>query len=255
MRIISINVNGLRAYDSKGALEELITHYDPDIICIQECKCEFQIAYDIFSRFGYNATTNPSKYKAGYAGVVNAIKESAKIQPDSIGIPEIMSGYGSGRVLTYHFDNFSLVNVYTLNSGGKEDLRIQWNKLFDQYIAYLQQFNPIIIVGDLNVVSGELDYWSDYQSAIDSGPGLYEFEINHFHEMLRSNDLIDTYRYLHPTDRKYSWFSYRGNARELNHGWRIDYCLCSNSLKSSILRSEVLSNLDGSDHSPIIIDL
>ena len=140
-----------------------------------------------------------------------------------------------------------------MNSGGKEHLRQKWNAAFRDLICNSQAYDhmPVIICGDLNVVATEKDYWKDYASAIDSGPGLYEFEIKDFHERQSQFGLVDTYRHFHPDGRDYSWFSYRFAARQRGHGWRIDYFLVSKELIPLIIDSKVHSSFLGSDHNPI----
>lgn len=253
MNIISYNVNGLRAFADKGALDNIIDSYQPDILCMQETKAPESIVASYSTKWDYKYVpfSNSSRYKKGYAGVSTWISEDKLGLLKGVYTPKIMDGYGDGRLVILDLTDYFLVNVYTLNSGNKDDLRIQWNSLFTNLIKSLLTNNPVVIVGDLNIVASELDYWSNYEDAIDTYPGLMRFEIDHFYDMKSECKLVDSFRQLHPYDRRYSWYSYQGQARERNRGWRIDYGLVSESLMNRVKDSLVLSEVTGSDHSPI----
>lgn len=262
LKVLSINVNGLRAYNNKGALQELIDAFDPDILCLQETKCSADQVKELFHPDYYVVEACSNTLKGGYAGVATIIKKSCMkdhefLCSDPIDIKDDndpnFNYYSQGRIIDTQVDGFHIYNCYVMNSGGKEDYRQQWNKGFRDMIRMNQEFDhmPIIICGDLNVVAGEKDYWKDYESAIDSGPGLYQFEINDFHERQKQFGLVDSYRQLHPDGNDYSWYSYRFAARKRNHGWRIDYFLVSDELMPFIEDSKVYSSFEGSDHNPI----
>lgn len=259
MKIVSINANGLRAYYNKQALSTLISECNPDVLCIQETKCTVDQVNDIFKEYPqYNIVASENKEKAGYAGVAIAYKpELSKYGYITTQVVDIDNDYYStGRIVELYIGNTIIMCVYTLNSGsGKEDLRSHWNGLFSDYIENCVDSFNLIVCGDLNVVAGPNDYWSDFGSAIDSGPGLYEFEIKHFYELTKSYSLVDSFRELHPDERKYSWFNYRTGARKRNAGWRLDYFLVSRNLMNKVNDSNVLSEMDGSDHSPIELEI
>jgi len=251
--IISCNVNGLKAYYEKGALDELISKFNPDILCIQETKCsEANVGYWIcHHNYTYIPFSNSNHFKKGYAGVATFIREELKTQIKSVEMPDILDEYGEGRIVTVEFQDYYLVNVYTLNSGNKNDLRIEWDKRFKHYIMALKSKGNVVIVGDLNIVPSQLDYWSDFDAATDSYPGLMQFERDGYAKLISECNLIDTFRKLQPETRSYSWYSYRGGARELNHGWRIDLGLVSDKFIDNVIDSKVHSEFEGSDHTPI----
>lgn len=257
MKIISYNVNGLNAILQKDSMSRILEDHNPDVICIQETKSlpdRLSILSDRFPDYEYVGNCN--QWKSGYAGVATLIKKSIPRPVSST--PHLGIEYMQGRIVTTMFDRYTLINVYTLNSGGKDDLRKEWDSVFKDYVKSIKIKSglPIIIVGDLNVVASPLDYWGDLNSKIDSQPGMMKYEILGFHHgLLRDCDLVDTYRVLNPDGRDYSWFSYRGGARQKNHGWRLDYALCSKDFLPKITRSEVLSHVSGSDHSPILLDV
>lgn len=257
MRIVSYNVNGLNAILQKVTLGKIMSDYDPDVLCIQETKSlpdRLSILSDRFPNYEYVGNCN--QWKSGYAGVVTLVKKSI-LRPIA-STPQLGIEYMQGRIVTTMFTHYILVNVYTLNSGSKDDLRKEWDLAFKEYVEFLKIKSglPIIIMGDLNVVASPLDYWGDLNSKIDSQPGMMKYEILGFHNgLIRDCELVDTYRELHPDERAYSWFSYRGGARQKNHGWRLDYALCSRDFLPKIARSEVLSHIEGSDHSPILIEI
>jgi len=270
MKIISANVNGLKAYYEKGALDKLIRTYDPDILCLQETKVsELTVGY-WFADYNYEYIpyANSNHWKHGYAGVATLVKEKYQQNVMHVYYPDFYPEYGLGRVVQVNFSfwpstnerfknavRFSLVNVYAMNSGNKENERINWDKNFTAYIEDLKQDAPVIICGDMNVVPSELDYWADYESAIDSMPGLMQFEkVEHYRRMELCN-LKDSFRELHPETRAYSWFSYRGGAREKNQGWRIDLFEVSEELMPIVEDSVVFSKFEGSDHCPIGLSL
>lgn len=268
MKILSINVNGLRAYANKGALQELINTFDPDILCIQETKCSDEQVREFFDPEIWDVTTCSNTRKSGYAGVATIVKISCMKEHEFISNTPIdlldrdnpdceFNYYSEGRIIDTWVDGYHLYNCYVMNSGGKEDYRQTWNKSFRDMILMNQEYDgmPMIICGDLNVVAGANDYWKDYESAIDSGPGLYRFEINDYHERQTQFSLIDSYRYKHPEGRDYSWFSYRFAARKRGHGWRIDYFLMSERMLPLLVDSKVYSNFEGSDHNPIELTL
>jgi exodeoxyribonuclease-3 len=270
LKIISINVNGLKSYQEKGAFDELISTYDPDILCMQEVKCsEADVGFWTSDyHYQYIPFANSNHWKKGYAGVATLVKEKYKNNINHVYFPDFYPEYGLGRIVQVNFSftpikngqitkyiNFSLVNVYAMNSGNKESERINWDKNFTSHIADLLQDAPVIICGDMNVVPSELDYWSDYEDAIDSMPGLMQFEKDEHYRRMKLCNLKDSFRELHPETRAYSWYSYRGGARENNQGWRIDLFEVSEDLMPLVEDSQVFSKFEGSDHCPIGLSL
>jgi len=267
MRIISLNVNGLRAFYNKGALSDLLVEFNPDILCLQETKCDEETVQNIVTAYNdefgtnYKVYANSSKGKSGYAGVATLLKadrfsnyviiaQSMDLIDDSD--DENFKYYVTGRIQRIIIGKFQLINVYVLNSGGKESYRPIFNDRLSGIIECCYGFSPyLVLTGDFNVVATELDYWGNYEGVIDSGPGLYQFEIDDFHNKLKLHSFTDAFRYVHPSTRAYSWFNYRGPARRLNHGWRLDYFLVSEKLKGAIHDSRIYPKFEGSDHRPI----
>lgn len=254
MQILSLNINGLRAFINNERALAIEKYFDTDVICFQETKCDPTTVKNLCNTyFPHKTFSNSSKFKNGYAGVTTLVAPELLGRLINCYSPDIMDDYGSGRVVVSIFDTFTLVNVYTLNSGGKQDYRIDWDERFNSFISTL--LRPVIIVGDLNVVGSNLDYWGDYNRAIDTMPGLYKFELDGFEKLKRDQDLVDTFRFRNPETRAYSWYSYRGNARNQNQGWRIDYTLISKSIIDKVNSVKVLSNTNASDHCPVLIDI
>lgn len=255
MKILSHNINGLNAYFKNGKLKMLFEDFpDIDVFCLQESKCNdlvkiAKLLEPYKEQFSVHVSCN--NWKAGYAGVITLIRRGVKVgQTHSI---NLMSEYGEGRVLQTNFENFTLVNVYTMNSGNKDELRKEWDIKFSEYIRSIE--TPVVIAGDLNVCATELDYYGNYKRSINTMPGLMDFEIYGFDKLVTENRLIDAYRKLNPEIRKYSWYSTRNKTFDENKGWRLDYFLVSESIANNIINSDIKSLWYGADHSPIIIEL
>jgi len=260
MKIISLNVNGFRSFynrsDGDGILlKNLIKTKDPDIILFQEIKCDNDTFRDWTEEFTeYNSVSYHNKYKSGYAGVAALIKKSVKYLNtfEIINLPDVE--YDSGRILCIEFNDLYILGIYTLNSGSdKEELRELWDIELNNKILELSTNKNVVILGDLNSTRDYRDCYN-FDEYYDQYPGCYEFEINALNNLIE-NYFIDSYRYLHD-EIKYSWFSYRGDARWTNKGWRLDYALVDNRLGNSIKSSEILGNpCEYSDHSPIYLEL
>lgn len=251
MKMISWNVNGLRACVKKG-FYDYFSAVDADIFSIQETKLqEGQID---FAPEGYYSFWNYAERK-GYSGVaVFTKKEPVSI---SYGI-NIDKHDTEGRVITLEFEGFYHVTVYTPNSQSENarlDYRMSWEDDFRQYINNLDEKKPVIITGDLNVAHNEIDLKNP--STNRKNPGFTDEERAKMTQLL-SSGYTDSYRYLYP-DKKdaYSWWSYRFNARKNNAGWRIDYFIVSDSVKDKIVSADIHSEILGSDHCPVelIIDI
>lgn len=248
MRIASWNVAGYRACYKKGFINGF-DELNPDIICLQEVKClEGEIP---FIPEGYEMYLNPAKRK-GYSGTL----VFSKIKPLNV-----TYGMGidihdeEGRLITLEYENFYLVTAYVPNSK-KElerlDYRMTWEDDIRTYLKKLEQTKPVILCGDLNVAHKEIDI-KNAKSNLRSAGFTIE-ERNKFTELLESG-FIDTFRYFHPDDVVYSWWSYLFHAREKNAGWRLDYFVVSKNLINNIEDSYIFTNIMGSDHCPIAIDL
>ncbi|WP_289743595.1 exodeoxyribonuclease III [uncultured Duncaniella sp.] len=248
MRIVSWNVAGLRACIRKG-FWGIMRDLNPDIICLQEVKAtatQVDIELD-----GYTAVWNPAE-KAGYSGTL--ILSRVPIQDQLLGIG-IQEHQLEGRVITVDCGPYYLVTSYTPNS--KKDLirldyRLQWEEDFQRFLHLLDQRKPVILCGDLNVAHEEIDL--AHPNTNHNSPGFSDEERQAMSQLL-SSGFTDTFRKMHPSDETYSFWTYFGNARANNTGWRLDYFIVSNRLMSSITRSDILTDIQGSDHCPILLEL
>ncbi|MGI6584702.1 MAG: exodeoxyribonuclease III [Lutisporaceae bacterium] len=245
MKLISWNVNGLRACIKKGFLE-YFKEVDADIFCIQEIKLqEGQLELETP---GYHQYWNYAE-KKGYSGVAIFSKVEPLGCTCGIGREEHDK---EGRVIILEYDDIYIVTVYTPNSQqelARLDYRMEWEDAFRSYIKELDRKKPVVICGDMNVAHKEIDLknpGSNRRSA-----GFTDEERNKFSEFLEAG-FIDTYRYFYP-DREgvYSWWSYRFNARANNAGWRIDYFCVSERLAERLISADIHSEIFGSDHCPV----
>ncbi|MBU3210311.1 exodeoxyribonuclease III [Clostridium algidicarnis] len=244
-RIISWNVNGIRACVKKGFLD-YFNAMDADIFCIQESKLqEGQIDLNLE---GYHQYWNYAE-KKGYSGTAIFTKEEPISVLYGLGIEEHDT---EGRVITLEYDDFYMVTVYTPNSKpelARLDYRMQWEDDFREYIKHLDEKKPVIICGDLNVAHEEIDLKNPKNNS--KNPGFSDEERGKFTSFLGSG-FIDTYRYFYPNkEGAYSWWSYRFKARENNAGWRIDYFCVSKRLKERLVGADIHSEVLGSDHCPV----
>lgn len=245
MKLVSWNVNGLRAAVGKGFFDFLESE-NPDAICIQETKMQKEQAN--FELNGYHEYWN-SADKKGYSGTAIF----SKIEPISvsydIGVEEHSH---EGRVITAEYDKFYLVCVYTPNAQNelkRIDYRMKWEDDFRVYLNELKKTKPVIVCGDMNVAHNPIDLKNPKQNIGNAGFS-YE-ERGKFTELLASG-FVDTFRHLYPdTVDAYSWWSYRMKARERNVGWRIDYFLVSEDIVESVEDSRILADVMGSDHCPV----
>lgn len=245
MKLISWNVNGLRACMGKGFLDFLKAS-DADIVCLQETKMQREQADFIIG--GYEEYWNSAE-KKGYSGTAVFTKKPPLSVSYGIGIPEHDT---EGRVITAEFPDFFLVNVYTPNSQqelARLPYRMQWEDAFRDYLKTLDQKKPLIVCGDMNVAHEEIDLKNPKTNRKNAG--FTDEERQKMTELL-SSGFIDTFRLLYPdTEGVYSWWSYRFHAREKNAGWRIDYFLVSDRLKDRVSNSRIDTDVFGSDHCPI----
>ena len=249
MKLISWNVNGIRACIQKGFID-IFNELDADIFCIQESKLsEGQLELDIP---GYYQYWNYAK-KKGYSGTAVFAKKEPVNVTYGLGIEEHDN---EGRVITLEYEEFYLVTVYTPNSQTelkRLDYRMQWEDDFRTYLKKLEENKPVIVCGDLNVAHEEIDLKNPKTNRMNAG--FTDKERNKMTALLNSG-FIDTFRYFYP-DRTgiYSWWSYRFNARKNNAGWRIDYFLVSELLKDKLVSADIHTDIYGSDHCPVELDI
>ena len=252
MRIVSWNVNGIRAIIGKGFAES-VEDLHPDVLVLQETKLsmEGELAFP-YSKEGFHYYGTISKLRKGYSGV----SILSKIEPLSVHYGLLDEKYDEeGRVITLEFESFYLVGAYVPNSGDglkRLDFRLEFEKDLIEYFKELEKTKPIVYCGDLNVAHNEIDIKNPDSN--HHNPGFTDEERNAFSYLLRQG-YIDIYRTLNPETVKYSWWSYRFHARENNAGWRIDYFLCSTAFFPRIKGMEIHNEIYGSDHCPISLDL
>ena len=253
MKLISWNVNGLRAVINKG-FKDFYNTINANIICLQETKMQQdQISIDINEMFKDRYVYWNSAEKKGYSGTVVI----SKIKPINV-----TYGIGKeehdkeGRIITLEFDKFYLVNCYTPNSKrGLErlDYRMEWEDEIRNYLLNLNKIKPVVYCGDLNVAHNEIDLKNP--SSNHHNAGFSDEERSKMTKLLNAG-FIDTFRYKYPDKTgAYSWWSYMFHARENNAGWRIDYFIVSDSIKDKIEDAKILSEVIGSNHCPVELDL
>ena len=253
MKLISWNVNGLSAVINK-VFKDFFNNIDADVFCIQETKMqEEQIDNNINEIFKeYNTYWNSAE-KKGYSGTAVFSKVKPLNVTYGIGVPEHDK---EGRIITLEFDKFYLVNCYTPNSKReleRLDYRMIWEDEIRKYLIQLNKIKPVVMCGDLNVAHEEIDLKNPKTNRKNAG--FTDEERNKMTELLNAG-FTDTFRYLYPDKTDcYSWWSYMFHAREKNAGWRIDYFIVSNSLKDKIQESYIFSDVMGSDHCPVGLDL
>ena len=249
MKLVSWNVNGLRACLNKG-FTDFFAAADADIVCIQETKMQPGQAEVNFA--GYEQFWNSAE-KKGYSGTA----VFSRLQPVSVSYGMGLAEHDQeGRIITLEYDEFQLVNVYTPNSQrglARLEYRMQWEDDFRAYVGRLESKKPVVICGDLNVAHQEIDIKNP--AANKNNAGFTPQERAKMTELLESG-LTDSFRHLYPARRDaYSWWSYMGNARERNVGWRIDYFLVSRQIQNRIREAEIRMEVQGSDHCPVVLEL
>lgn len=253
MNIISFNVNGIRAIAQKNFFEDMET-LNPDIICLQETKATVEQVKAVLQEkmAAYHIYGNEAQRK-GYSGTAILSKK----EPLSVSYGINWEEHDQeGRVITAEYADFYLITVYVPNSGSglvRLDYRQLWDRAFLQYVKDLEAKKPVLICGDLNVAHSDIDL-SNPKANYNKYPGYMQEEIDGMDNFVRNN-LLDTFRELHPTEVKYSWWSYRAGARDRNIGWRIDYFLASRALMPQIKEAYILNEVKGSDHCPVGVEL
>ena len=249
MKLISWNVNGLRACMTKG-FAEYFAAQNADCFCIQETK--LQPGQIEFSPEGYQTYWNSAE-KKGYSGTAIFAKEQPIAVHYDMGIEEHDH---EGRVIDLEYEQFHMITVYTPNSQrglARLDYRMTWEDAFADYLIRLDAQKPVIVCGDLNVAHQEIDL--KHPKANVQNAGFTPQERDKLSTLL-ARGFVDSFRLLHPDARdRYTWWSYMANSRSKNVGWRIDYFLVSNRLSPKILRAEIDDGVMGSDHCPILLDI
>lgn len=249
MRFISWNVNGIRACLEKG-FSDAFARLDADFFCLQETKAlreQVKLELPGYEQFWYSAE------KKGYSGTAIFAKQSPLSVTYGVGTEELDH---EGRLITLEYPDFFLVTCYTPNAqdGLKRlDHRMAWEDAFRSYLTGLDKQKPVILCGDLNVAHREIDLKNPKTNR--GNAGFSDEERGKFSQLLEAG-FTDSFRYLYPDlTGAYSWWSYRANARKNNAGWRIDYFLVSNRLQEQIRQAKIHSDIYGSDHCPVELDL
>lgn len=282
VKIVSYNINGIRRFakereNEPSLLDEFMSqHSDADVICFQELKTDSD---DVVSKClekyadDYDWVTSLSDTKKGYAGVATLVKKEIGKPIGNFGYLGVVNmnqmiredigdrllseqyNYIPGRICVVFYKDIAIINVYVVNSGGKHEIR----KIFDEELARLiqvvqsenQDFHKkVIVVGDFNVCATEFDYWGKYDKAIDTQPGLMQFEIDDFRELCKSCKLTDVFRLQNGISRRYSYYPSK-KSLETDKGWRIDNCLVSDEFVHEVVSFPV-GQYQGVDHSPVI---
>ena len=248
MKFVSWNVNGLRAVAGKG-FADIFSGFDADFVCLQETKLqEGQIDMEFL---GYQSYWNYAE-KKGYSGTAVYTRHTPLSVRYGFGIPEHDT---EGRVITLEYGSFFLVCAYVPNSQDglrRLDYRMQWEDALRAHLTALDKSKPVIYCGDLNVAHEEIDLKNPATNHLNAG--FSDEERAKFTELLAAG-FTDSWRYQHPEEVKYSWWSYRMNARERNAGWRIDYFVVSNRLAEKIVATDIRNDIFGSDHCPVELDV
>lgn len=277
MKIISFNVNGIRAVNEKGKdgkqkkgiatstsinlLRSLITEKNPDVLCLQEIKTSSPEDLASYTDLLPYININPSRTKKGYSGVAILSKKKPIAIANDFGFASEKFACVAdreytkeGRIITAEYESCYVMCVYTVNSKNgllRLDERLEWDRLFRMYIISLQGFKPVIVCGDLNCAHNEIDIHNPKTNR--KSPGFSDAERASFGKLLTVAALRDSFRVLHPSNAKYTYWSNFGNARARDVGWRIDYILVGGGLE--IIEADCLNDFYGSDHCPVFADI
>ncbi|GAB6946581.1 exodeoxyribonuclease III [Vulcanisaeta sp. JCM 16161] len=244
MRIISWNVNGLRSIMRKGSLDKLLGMGDYDIVLLQEIRSSGDVPLTIMG-LGYEAYPFPAE-RRGYAGVMTLTKMHPTSVIKGLGIKEFDS---EGRVITTEFNDFYVVNAYFPRAGddlSRLGFKMSFCAAIERFLIDLRSKKPVIVCGDFNIARDRVDssFWDEKH------PGLTPEERAWLNQFLKKG-FIDTFRELHPSAKVFTWRSYRERWRAM----RIDYCIISEELRNNVVKAEILSNIEGSDHVPVMIEI
>lgn len=251
MKIISYNVNGIRAALKKG-FEEWLTEENPDILCLQELKALPEQVPDFYTELGYEMYWESAE-KKGYSGVAILTKQSPKLVVNGCG-NELYDN--EGRVIRCDYEDFSVMSVYMPSgtSGDiRQDFKYEWLDFFYDYAQEVRKEQPnLIICGDYNIAHTEIDIHNPISNKNSSGflPEEREWLTKYV-----ASGFIDTFREFNPDPHHYSWWSYRANARANNKGWRIDYLMATEQMKNRLSAGRILPDVKHSDHCPIVLEI
>ena len=253
MNLLSWNVNGIRAVLKKDFVADVLA-LDPDVLCLQETKARPE-QVELPLELGHYKTYWNSAEKAGYSGTAIFTKEEPIAVTTGMGLDEHDK---EGRVLTAEFTDFTLVNVYTPNAQDglrRLEYRMEWDRVFREYLnkEHRERAKPLVFCGDLNVAHEEIDLARPNQNR--QSAGFSDEERAGFSQLLEAG-FVDSFRHFHPeTTDAYSWWSYRGGARQRNVGWRIDYFGVSSEFLPQLKAASILPEVMGSDHCPVRLEL
>ena len=252
MRLISWNVNGIRAVMKKDFMQSFAT-MAPDVLCLQETKAQDEQTFEALSELeGYHIYTN-SAVKKGYSGTAIISKEEPIAVTYDMGIAEHDT---EGRVICAEYPDYYLITVYTPNSGSELKrlaYRQTWDQAFLAYLKKLEQHKPLFVCGDLNVAHKPIDLKRPKEN-YNKAAGYMQEEIDGMDTYINEG-FIDTFRHARGDEIKYSWWSYRAQARARNVGWRIDYFICSPALQNRIKDADIYNDIMGSDHCPVVLEI
>lgn len=252
MKIISWNINGIRAVTKKDFFKD-ISNLDPDVLCLQETKAQDkEVEKALMDMTDYHRFYNSAERK-GYSGVAVLSKTKPLSVTYDMGVAEHDD---EGRIICAEFEDFYLVNTYVPNSGSelvRLDYRKTWDVDFLNYLKNLEKTKPVILCGDLNVAHKAIDLKND-KANYNKTAGYTQAEIDGMDNLINEG-FVDTYRHFNPDTIAYTYWSYRFQARERNTGWRLDYFLVSNPLVEKINKVEILAEYYGSDHCPIQLEI
>lgn len=247
-KLISWNLNGVRAVAKKG-LVDILHDLDADVYCFQETKAQDdQVLEALTGLEGYNINSY-SAIKKGYSGTAILSKEEPISVVNGLGIEEHDT---EGRVITAEFKDYYLVTAYVPNSqNGLKRLpyRMEWDKALLKHLKELEKKKPVMLCGDLNVAHQPIDLKND-KANFNKSAGYTEQEIEGMDNFIK-NGFTDSFRHFYPSEEKYSWWSYRMNARAKNVGWRIDYFLASDGFMDNVEDAFIMNDVFGSDHCPV----
>lgn len=254
MRFVSFNVNGIRAIAKKSFHEDVL-NLNADVICLQETKSTVKQAQDVVASLeDYHYYGNESKARKGYSGTGILTRQKPISERYDMGVERFDQ---EGRVIALEFDEYFLITVYTPNSGNdlaRLDYRQEWDAAFLNYLKSLEAIKPVIVCGDFNVAHKSIDL-ARPKANYNKSAGHMQEEIDGMDAYV-SSGLVDTFRFVYPdVEEKYSWWSYRGGARDRNVGWRIDYFLVSEHLKDRIVDAKIYNEVLGSDHCPVGLEI
>lgn len=253
LKFVSWNVNGVRAVAKKGLVDS-VRKLNPDFLLFQETKAPKEEALNALALLSdYRCFANSSKARKGYSGTAILTRTEPMTVSYDLGVEKHDQ---EGRVITLEYSNFYLVCVYVPNSGEnlkRLDYRKEWDKDFNSYLTDLNSKKPVIVGGDLNVAHQEIDIARAKQN-YDKSSGYTQVEIDGFQKFL-DEGLVDSFRAKYPEEVKYSYWNVIFNSRERNVGWRIDYFLVGERLKSQIIEAGIHNEIYGSDHCPVSLEL